>query len=59
MQIDLTDDDARTLRAVIHDYLPGLRRETARTDAREFRHEMEKRLDVCERLLEQLDRVVT
>ncbi len=59
MQLDLTDDDARTLRAVFHDYLPGLRMEVARTDARDFRHEMEKRLEVCERLLEQLERVTT
>jgi hypothetical protein len=59
MQLNLTDDDARTLRAVLRDYLPELRMEVARTDARDFRHEMEKRQDVCERLLDQLERVAT
>jgi len=55
MRLDLTDDEAHTLRSLLHDYLPELKMEVARTDAREFRHEMVKRQDVCERLLGLLD----
>ena len=55
MHLELTDDEARTLRAMLHDYLPALKMEVARTDAREFRHEMVKRQEVCERLLGLLD----
>jgi hypothetical protein len=55
MQIELKDEEARTLRDLLHDYLPDLRREVARTDAREFRHEMEKRQAVCEMLLTRLE----
>ena len=55
MQVELTDEEARTLRDLLHDYLPDLKREVARTDAREFRHEMERRQAVCELLLTQLE----
>jgi hypothetical protein len=55
MRIDLTDDEARTLGAMLRDYLPSLRFEVARTDQHDFRHELLKRQDVCERLLESLD----
>ena len=51
MRIDLTDDEARTLGAMLRDYLPSLRFEVARTDQHDFRHELVKRQDVCERLL--------
>jgi hypothetical protein len=57
MRIDLTDDEARTLGALLRDYLPSLRFEVARTDQRDFRHELVKRQDLCERLLESLDEV--
>jgi len=57
MRIDLTDDEARTLGALLRDYLPSLRFEVARTDQHDFRHELVKRQDVCERLLELLDEV--
>lgn len=56
MYFELTDDEAHTLRALLTDYLPELKMEVARTDAREFRHEMVKRQEVCERLLGLLDK---
>ena len=58
MQLTLSDEDARTLRDVLHDYLPDLRREAAGTDlaARELRHELVKREGLCERLLAELER---
>lgn len=54
MQIQLSADEAHELRLLLDDYLPQLRREVAGTDARAFRHEMVKRQDVCERLLQLL-----
>jgi len=56
MQLALSDEEVHTLRLLLRDYLPELRMEVARTDAREFRHELIKRQDLCERILEQLDR---
>ncbi len=55
MQLNLTDKEAHVLRALLHDYLPSLRLEVARTDAREIRHELVERQDVCERVLELLE----
>jgi hypothetical protein len=55
MQITLTDDEAHTMRALLDDYLPALRREVSRTEAREFRHDLVKRQELCERLLELLE----
>ena len=57
MQLSLSDEETRTLRLLLHDYLPALRLEVARTDARDFRHELIKRQDLCERLLEDLEHV--
>ena len=54
MRLELTDDDTATLRALLHNYLPDLRREVAGTDARDLRRELGKRQDLCERLLAQL-----
>ena len=57
MRIDLTEEEAHTLGAMLRDYLPSLRFEVARTDQHDFRHELVKRQDVCERLLGLLDEV--
>ena len=54
MQLQLTDDEAQTLRGFIHDYLPELRLEVARTDVRELRLLLLKRQELCERLLTEL-----
>jgi hypothetical protein len=58
MQIHLTEQEAHDLHDLLHDYLPALRREVARTDAREFRHLLVQRLDLAERLLVDLSSVV-
>ena len=60
MQLTLSDTEARMLRAILHDYLPDLRREAAGTElgARELRHELTLREDLCERLLAELERNV-
>jgi hypothetical protein len=54
MQIELSNDEAHTLRLTLDDYLPELRREVARTDERRFRHEILKRQEVCEKVLDLL-----
>ena len=58
MQLTLSDEEVRTLKAVLEEWLPHLRRELAGTDlpARDLRHELQKRQDLCERLLADLDR---
>jgi hypothetical protein len=58
MQLTLSDEDARTLRQVLRAYLPDLRREAAGTDlgARELRHDLALREDLCERLLAELEK---
>ena len=57
MQINLNDDEAKTLHDVLDAYLPDLRREAAGTDlpAREIRRELLKRERLCERLIHQLE----
>ena len=54
MHLDLTQDDTRTLQEMLMDYLPELRREVARTEARGLRRELVQRQDLCERLLARL-----
>jgi hypothetical protein len=58
MHLDLTDDEALTLRDLIRSYLPDLRREVARTDAHDYRHDLVKRQDLCEKLLAGLDQSI-
>lgn len=54
MQIELSDAERHTLRMVLEDFLPELRREVSRTEAIAFRHELVKREELCERLLDLL-----
>ena len=54
MRLDLTDEETATLRELLRAYLPDLRREVAATDARDLRHQLAKRQDLCEQLLTQL-----
>lgn len=58
MQLTLSDEEARVLRNVLQQWLPQLRRELAGTElaARDLRHELQKRQDLCERLLAELER---
>jgi hypothetical protein len=58
MHLDLTDDEALTLRDLIRSYLPDLRREVARTDAHDYRHDLVKRQDLCEKILAGLDQSI-
>ncbi|HZE74496.1 MAG TPA: hypothetical protein VE091_04245 [Gemmatimonadales bacterium] len=51
----LTDHETDVLRDLLHDYLPDLRREVARTDQHEMRHLYEERQDLVERLIEKLE----
>jgi hypothetical protein len=53
--LTLTGEEAHTLRELLHDYLPELRLEVARTDSRDFRHLLLERQELCERLLAQLE----
>jgi len=54
MDLKLSEDEVGTLRALLHDYLPELRFEVARTNAVEIRHLLVRRQVLCEQLLEQL-----
>ena len=55
MELELTDDEARTLHDLLRDTLPDLRREVARTDAHDFRHALVERQELCERLVARLE----
>jgi hypothetical protein len=54
MDLMLSDDEVRTLRGLLSDYLPELKFEAARTDGAELRHLLFKRQTSCERLLDEL-----
>jgi len=55
MQVELTTDEATTLKALLRDCIPDLKREIARADDRRFRHELVQREELCERLIVRLD----
>jgi hypothetical protein len=54
MNVQLTDDEVQTFRQMLHDYLPGLKFEVARTDEKEMLHALVKRQTLCERLIQEL-----
>jgi hypothetical protein len=55
MRVELTTDEAATLRGLLTDSLPDLKREIARTENHGFRHQLVVREELCERLIAQLD----
>ena len=55
MQVELTTEEASTLKALLRDTIPDLKREIARADDRQFRHELVQREELCERLISRLD----
>ena len=55
MQVELTTEEASTLKALLRDSIPDLKREIARADDRQFRHELVQREELCERLIARLD----
>jgi hypothetical protein len=59
MDLTLSDDEVQTLQGLLHDYLPELTFEAARTDGAELRHILVKRQTLCERLLQQLQEAKT
>jgi hypothetical protein len=54
MHLELSDAEAGILKEVLTDYLPGLKREAARTERHDFRHMLVQRQELCERLIERL-----
>ena len=54
MEIELDEAEWHLLRLVLEDHLPDLRREVAGTDPGAFRHELVRRQDACEHLLDLL-----
>ena len=55
MDVRLTKEEAVLLRDFFRDYLPELRMEVARTEAKDFRHLLVQRQELCERLLDLLE----
>lgn len=55
MQLDLTTEEAATLKGLLRDSILDLKREMARTEDRQFRHELVQREELCERLISRLD----
>lgn len=55
MHVDLTAEEAATLKGLLTDCIPDLKREIARADDRRFRHELVQREELCERLIARLD----
>ena len=55
MHVDLTSEEAATLKGLLSDCIPDLKREIARADDRSFRHQLVQREELCERLIVRLD----
>jgi hypothetical protein len=55
MHVDLTTEEAATLKALLSDCITDLKREIARADDRHFRHQLVQREELCERLIARLD----
>jgi hypothetical protein len=55
MHVDLTAEEAATLKELLTDCIPDLKREIARADDRHFRHQLVEREELCERLIARLD----
>ena len=55
MHVDLTVEEATTLKGLLRDCIPDLKREIARTEHHGFRHELVQREELCERLIARLD----
>ena len=55
MHVDLTSEEAATLKGLLADCIPDLKREIARADDRTFRHTLVQREELCERLIARLD----
>ncbi len=54
MTIQLKDDEARTLRDMLEEFLPELKYEAARTEEKQLRHILYERQALVERLVELL-----
>ena len=54
MHVDLTTEEAATLKGLLNDCIPDLKREIARTENHQFRHELVQREELCERLIARL-----
>jgi hypothetical protein len=55
MHVELTTEEVATLKGLLRDCIPDLRREITRADDRRFRHELVQREELCERLIARLD----
>jgi hypothetical protein len=55
MELNLTDEESRTLHDLLQTYLPDLEMEVARTDDREFRRMLLQRQELVKRLIEELN----
>ncbi len=53
--LDLSDDDVTVLREALVLYLNDFRREVARTENSDFRHGLQRKQDVLEHVLTELD----
>lgn len=54
MNITLNDEEAKTLRDFLEEYLPALKFEAARTETQPLRHVLYTRQTMVERLLDEL-----